>query len=177
MLCLHLVQNLVIYFVPAGSRSLPADDCQMLARKDVFKVVACLRCLKIDFRAAFQAMMTAGLLNLEHEAVRNNTYRFGERLAQSSSGQGHYYLLSMLSHLQIADSFPHHCAEYYRLLTEIVRTISSMPAQVAHPSILFICNHMSAILHSSDLLHLCNRIPSPTSWVNCLLFHALSTLL
>ena len=74
--------------------------------------------------------MSAGLLNLEHEAVRNNTYRFGERLAQSSSGQGHYYLLDMLSHLELADSFPHHCAEYYRLLTEIIRTISNMPPQV-----------------------------------------------
>ena len=78
-------------------------------------------------------MMTAGLLNLEHEAVRNNTYRFGERLAQSSSGQGHYYLLGMLSQLQIADTFPHHCAEHYRLLTEIVRTISNMPPQVTIP--------------------------------------------
>ena len=85
---------------------------------------------QISCSAAFQGMMSAGLLNLEHEAVRNNTYRFGERLAQSSSGQGHYYLLDMLSHLELADSFPHHCAEYYRLLTEIIRTISNMPPQV-----------------------------------------------
>ena len=75
-------------------------------------------------------MMTAGLLNPEHEAVRCNTYKFGERLAQSSSGQGHMSLLEMLSQLGTADRFPHHCAEYYRLLTEVVRTILTLPAQV-----------------------------------------------
>lgn len=75
--------------------------------------------------------MTAGLLNPEHEAVRSNTYKFGERLAQSSSGQGHAHLLDMLSHLGMADRFPHHCAEYYRLLTEVVHTIPAVPAQAS----------------------------------------------
>lgn len=78
--------------------------------------------------AAFQAMMLAGLLNPEHEAVRINTFKFGERLAQS--GQGHLHLLEMLSHLGTAEQFPYSCGEYYRLLTEVVRTIANMPAQV-----------------------------------------------
>ena len=80
--------------------------------------------------AAFHAMMTAGLLNPEYEAVRGNTYKFGERLALSSSGQGHMHLLEMLSHLQTADLFPHHCSEYYRLLTDTVHTIPAMAPQV-----------------------------------------------
>ena len=104
--------------------------------------------------AAFRSMIMAGLLNPEHEAVRSNTYKFGERIAQS--GQGHLHLLEMLSHLGTADYFPHHCAEYYRLLTEVIRTIAAMPAQVTPES-------SPLRLHNQDVAKQTGRKPSTPS--------------
>ena len=74
--------------------------------------------------------MLEGLLNCGHEFVRGNTFKIGERLAKSANGQGHLHLLEMLHNLDFADSYPHHCTEYYRLLREILRTIPASPPQV-----------------------------------------------
>ena len=73
--------------------------------------------------------MLQGLLSPWHELVRLNTLKLGERLAKSGAGAGHLHLLDMMR-LEHADAQPRYCAEFYRLLIELIRTIPSNPPQV-----------------------------------------------
>lgn len=99
--------------------------------------------------------MLEGLLNAGHEAVRANAFRFGEKLCKLGSGQGHLHLLEMLHDLREADRRPHHCSEYYRLLTEIVRTVPQVPGQVGSSSPQ---PHLGSIRRSSGFDHT-GRVP------------------
>ena len=73
--------------------------------------------------------MLESLLNPRHDLVRQVTGSLLRQIARSPSG--HLAVLSLLDGgMAQAEHVPHHCTEFFKLLSDLLSTIPSAPPEV-----------------------------------------------
>ena len=76
--------------------------------------------------------MLESLLNPRHDLVRQMTAALLRQIARSPSG--HLAVLSLLDGgMAQAERVPHHCTEFFKLLSDLLSTMPSAPPEVGFP--------------------------------------------
>lgn len=84
-------------------------------------------------------LMLESLLNPRHDRVRGAAAALLRQLARSAGG--HAAVLGLLDGgMAAAERVPHHCTEYFRLLSDLLSTVTSAPPEVkAYSSSIITC--------------------------------------
>ena len=82
-----------------------------------------------DVLAGVKDLMLESLLNPHHDLVRLMTANLLRHLARSHSG--HLAVLSLLDGgMAQAEQVPHHCTDFFKLLSDLLSSIATAPPEV-----------------------------------------------
>jgi hypothetical protein len=81
--------------------------------------------------AGVKDLMLESLLNPRHEMVRGVTAGLLRQIARSTGG--HLAALRLLDGgMAAAERAPHHCTEFFKLLSDLLSSMASAPPEVRH---------------------------------------------